>query len=387
LSDLLLGIDVGTTVCKAVVLDANGEERGAGRVPTPWEQVPTGAEADPCALADAAFAAARQAIEQAPGRVLGIGVTSMAETGALLDGSGRPVAAAIAWFDRRGDEEAERLAAALPTFSGHTGLPPTRTCTIAKHRWLRDRGDLSGSPTRWLNVAEWVVRRLGGEEVAELSLASRTGYLDLNDRDWWPLAADWAEAPAGFMPRPVIAGTPAGRCDSSLHPRATGAVLTVAGHDHLCAAVGAGVVRPGDLLDSCGTAEALVRAVEPPLPEGVVEAAVAAGLNVGWHVLWQRWALLGGLELGRVLQGLDLESPEGDAEVRRLAAVAAARRDAIESIAGPTKRLVVSGGWGANPVVAAVKREVLGKFEMAPYPEPGARGAAILAGVASRVPA
>jgi sugar (pentulose or hexulose) kinase len=367
------------------VIDAEGGERGLGRVPTPWKPVPTGAEVDLEALAEAAFDAARQAIEAASGQVVAIGVTSMAETGALLDSEGKPAAPGIAWFDRRGEEQAKRLADELPTFTRHTGLPATRTCTLAKHRWLRDEGELEGNPARWLNVAEWIVRRLGGEEVAELSLSSRTGYLDLNDRDWWPLAADWAEAPPGFLPPPVIAGTPAGHCGDELHPRATGAILTVAGHDHLCAAVGAGAVRPGDLLDSCGTAEALVRAVQPPFPEGVVEAAVEVGLTVGWHVLWQRWALLGGFESGKLLQGLELESETGLAEVRRLANRAAELRQAIERIAGPSSRLIVTGGWSQHPVVAAVKLEVLGKFERPPHAEAGARGAAVLGGVASRV--
>jgi sugar (pentulose or hexulose) kinase len=378
---------VGTTWCKAIVLDRDGAERGLGRAPTPWKQVRSGAEVDLRELAEAAFTAARQAIEAASGRVTAIGVTSMAETGALLDSAGEPVAPGIAWFDRRGQEQADRLATELPTFSRHTGLPTTPTCTLAKHRWLRDEAALAGTPTRWLNVAEWIVRCLGGEEVAELSLSSRTGYLDLHDRDWWPLAADWAEAPPGFLPPPVIAGTPAGRCEGVLHPRASGAVLTVAGHDHLCAVVGAGAVRPGDVLDSCGTAEALVRAVQPPLPEGMIEATVDLGLTVGWHVLWQRFALVGGFESGKLLEGLDLESEAGRAEVHRLAGRAAELKQAIERIAGPTQRLVVAGGWSQHPVVAAVKLEVLGRFERAPHAEAGARGAAVLGGVASRVPA
>ena len=369
------------------MLDAEGDERGIGRVRTPWTPVATGAEVDLDELADAALAAAREAIDGAMGQVVGIGVTSMAETGALLDSEGRPVAPGIAWFDRRGEHQAARLAEELPTFTRHTGLPAGRTCTLAKHRWLRDEGALAGTPVRWLNVAEWIVRRLGGHEVAELSLASRTGYLDLHDRNWWPLAADWTEAPAGFLPQPVIAGTPAGRCDGGLHPRATGAVLTVAGHDHLCAVVGAGAIRPGDLLDSCGTAEALVRAVEPPLPEGVVEAAVAMGLTIGWHVLWQRWALMGAFESGRLLEGLDLESAPGRSQVRRLAEQAAALKGTIEQIAGPTHRFVVAGGWSRQPVVAALKLELLGEFERSPHTEAGARGAAVLGGVASRVPA
>jgi len=378
---------VGTTWCKAIVLDPDGDELSLARIATPWKRVPTGAEVDLEELAGAALGAAREAVEATTGKVVAIGVTSMAETGALLDAQGQPVAPGIAWFDRRGEEQAERLAADLPTFTRHTGLPASRTCTVAKHRWLWEKGELTGTPARWLNVAEWIVRTLGGEEVAELSLASRTGYLDLHDRDWWPLAADWAQAPTGFLPRPVIAGTPAGRCAEGLHPRATGAVLTVAGHDHLCAAVGAGAVRPGDLLDSCGTAEALVRALEPPLPEGIVEAAVELGLTVGWHVLWQRLALLGGFESGRVLEGLDLESPQGRAEVTRLAGRAAELKLAIEQIAGPSHRLVVAGGWSLHPVVASVKLEVLGRFERGLHAEAGARGAAVLGGVASRVPA
>jgi sugar (pentulose or hexulose) kinase len=144
-------------------------------------------------------------------------------------------------------------------------------------------------------------------------------------------------------------------------------------------------VRPGDLLDSCGTAEALVRAVEPPLPEGAVETCVAGGLTVGWHVLWERWALVGGFPSGMTLEGLDLRSANGRAQVRRLAERAAAIRGMIEAVAGPSRRVVACGGWVMNEVFADIKKEVLGDFQRAPYPEAGARGAAILAGVARRV--
>jgi sugar (pentulose or hexulose) kinase len=149
--------------------------------------------------------------------------------------------------------------------------------------------------------------------------------------------------------------------------------------------VGAGAIRPGDLLDSCGTAEALVRAVEPPLPDEVVETCVHGGVSVGWHVLWQRWALIGGFPCGQLLEGVDLRSAQGRARVRELAGRAASLRATIEAIAGPSRRVVACGGWIADEVFAATKKEVLGDFQRAPYPEAGARGAAILAGVARRV--
>jgi len=55
--DLLVGIDVGTTACKAAVVRAgDGVEVAHGAVPTPWTVVPTGAELPPRKLLDAALA-------------------------------------------------------------------------------------------------------------------------------------------------------------------------------------------------------------------------------------------------------------------------------------------------------------------------------------------
>jgi len=79
---LLLGIDVGTTFCKAVVLDGGGRVVAQQREPTPWIAVPTGAEVEPEALAGAALRAAAGALSAAPpGHVAGVGVAGMAETG------------------------------------------------------------------------------------------------------------------------------------------------------------------------------------------------------------------------------------------------------------------------------------------------------------------
>jgi sugar (pentulose or hexulose) kinase len=431
MSDLLLGIDVGTSMCKAAVVDAAGAERAHGQAPTPWEPLPTGAEADPEALFQAAMAAARAALGAAPeGRVRGIGVTSMAEAGALLDRHGRPLARAIVWHDSRGGEEARRIADEMgeERFVEHTGLPATPLCSLAKLRWLLEHRPAARAASRWLNVSEWVVRRLGGHEVAELSLASRTGLLDLPARVPFAEALAWAGLPQDLLGELVTAGTPAGTSDGAALPETEGAVLTVAGHDHLCAGVGVGVVAPGDVLDSCGTAEALVRVVAPPLDGEQVRRSVAGGVSVGWHLAEGRQALLtavwSGLALQEVLDALRVDGAEraeldagalatapGDAydidldltsferlPLRLPADVpperlwrgaidaAAAGADAllahIEAVAGPRRRLVVTGGWARDEAVLASKAR-LGAIEVPPVVEAGARGAALLAGVAA----
>jgi sugar (pentulose or hexulose) kinase len=431
--DLLVGIDVGTTTCKAAVVRAgDGVEVAHGAVPTPWTVVPSGAEADPARLLDAALAATAEALAAAPGGpVVAAGVTSMAETGVLLDGRGRPVAPAIAWHDARGEAEAARLAAELGAerFSARTGLPVRPLFSIAKYAWLRANHPEVARAVRWQAVAEWVVSGLGGEQVAELSLASRTGLLHLERAGWWEEALAWAGAPPGLLAEPVQAGSPAGRADGARLPRLAGATLTVAGHDHLSASVGAGATRPGDLFDSCGTAEALIRAVPPPVAPADLHRLVAAHVTVGWHVLAGQHALLGasraGLGLRRVLDLLGVDG-EGRAELDRAAAAvppgsgglrvrdvfgeraalegiganptpamawraaleavaerAAELRGHIESVAGPSRRLVLAGGWARSPAARSVKRAVLGPFDWPRVVEAGARGAALLAGVAA----
>ncbi len=431
--ELLVGIDVGTTTCKAAVVRASdGMEVAHAAVPTPWTVVPTGAELGPARLLDAALAAAAGALEAAPrGPVVGAGVTSMAETGVLLDRHGRPVAPAIAWHDARGEGEAVRLAADLGAdrFSARTGLPIRPLFSIAKYAWLRANHPEVAEAVRWLGVAEWVVHGLGGEQVAELSLASRTGLLDLERRAWWEEACAWAAMPPGLMPDLVQAGSPAGRASGGRLPRLAGATLTVAGHDHLSASVGAGATRPADLFDSCGTAEALVRAVPPQVAPQDIGRLVAAHVTVGWHVLPGQQALLGasraGLALRRFLDllGVDDErraeldwaaaaAPPGSgglvvrdvfgeraalegigtnprpalvwrAVLEAVTERAAELRGHIESVAGPSRRLVLAGGWARSPAARSVKRAVLGPFDWPQVTQAGARGAALLAGVAA----
>jgi sugar (pentulose or hexulose) kinase len=428
-TDLLLGVDVGTSVCKAVLLDRAGAERARGQSATPWKRIPSGAEVECEALFEAAVAAARGALAGASdGRVRAVGVTSMAETGALLDGRGRPLAPAIAWHDARGREESRRLADELGAdrFTETTGLPASPLCSLAKLRWLAERG-ATASATRWLNVAEWVVRRLGGRDVAELSLASRTGLLDLAARAPFREAVAWAGLPDDLLGELVPAGTPAGATNAADLPECEGAVLTVAGHDHLVAGAGVGVVAPGDVLDSCGTAEALVRVVAPPLSGEQIRRSVAGGVTVGWHLVDGRQALLGslwsGLALQEVLDALGVEEGERgklsadalaaapvplelefhslDRPALRLPAGVAPERiwrgaiDAcgaeveallahVDAVAGPRRRVVIAGGWARDAAVLASKR-ALGTVETPPVVEAGARGAALLGGVAAGI--
>jgi len=356
--DLLLGLDLGTTSCKAAVVTPEGDEIAHGQAPLVWQIVPSGAEIDPQVFVDCALAAARAAVAEVnDARIVGLGVSGMAETGVLLGRDGEPVVPSIAWYDSRGEEAAERIKAEIPDFIATTGLSSRALRTVSKYRWLRDNVPESERGVRWLSVAEWVVHRLGGEQGAELSLASRTGWLDLHARDWWDETLAWSDAPPGLLPEPAFAGTPLGRAGDAL-PAARGAVLAVGGHDHLSAAVGAGAVGEGDVLDSWGTAEAYVRAVAP-LDREQVAQAVTDDIMVGWHAVPDRQNLLGamrsGAALGRVLALLGV-GPEGRDALER--AALDADPEGIELI-GLNDYRVGLVNIGADPSPAVVWRAAL----------------------------
>ena len=400
-----LGVDVGTSSTKAVVYSDAGRPVGSGRAATPWYTGPHGVEVDALALRESAFTAIGEALRASGGSVGGVGITSMGETGVLVDGHGAPLAPAIAWHDGRDGAEAEQLGRDIDpaSFTRRTGKPPTNQYALTKHRWLVAHLPASRAAVRRFNVAEWVARGLGADEVSERSLASRTGWLDLAEEAFDPELLAWSGAAASLMPPLVAAGQPIG---TACHPLLAGAVVTIAGHDHQAAAVGTGVAGAGDVLDSHGSAEAVLRTVTAGLATGQVEELAAAGITTDLGVRVGNWSLLGGTQGGLVLRRTldelgvawadlaDLDAAALAADPRAAAnGAGAAWRAVIEAetcaaseriatmarIVGPHHRLVVTGGWCASAAVLAAKRRLFGPLVVADVAEAGALGAATLA--------
>jgi sugar (pentulose or hexulose) kinase len=430
---LLVGLDVGTTSSKAVVVDLDGQELSHGRAPTPWTSTADGTETDARSLLDSARTAIADALSAAPpGEVLGLGVASMAESGVLLDRDGQAIGPVIAWHDPRDAREVAAAGAALGAdeYARRTGLPLRSQWSLTKHRWLLAHDPGVAGAARRLNVAEWIVRSLGGDEASEQSLAARTGWLDITSGAWWPAAVEWSGIQPGILPPLVTAGTALGQVPASAGiPALTGATLTLAGHDHQAAAIGAGATGPGDELDSCGTAEALVRTVPAALSAESILRLTRAGITVGPHALPGDWCLLGGTQGGLIMQrilamlGVDRRSlaaldnaamgatpaaaaPEvtlndaGLVEIRGIGdlvtpgdvwraaligVTAQARKvhDEMTAVVGDHGKLVVTGGWAGSAALLAVKHQFLGPLSRPVVDEAGARGAALLAGVAA----
>jgi sugar (pentulose or hexulose) kinase len=398
------GLDVGTTSSKAVVYGEDGEELGTGRATTTWNVGPRGTEIDADALLRSAFDALSAAAEAAGVPVRAVGITSMGESGVLTDTNERPLTPVIAWHDDRDRAEVADLANTLgaEAFGGVAGKPLRGQFALTKHRWLLDHEPASRAATLRFDVGGWVARGLGGEIAIELSLAGRTGWLDVATCDWWDDALAWSGARRELMPPLVQAGTPVGTVTSeTVSPLLRGAVLVLAGHDHQASALGARAVGSGDELDSSGTAEALVRTV-PHVPNRADVARLAAvGITTDPSIRPGYWSLLGGTEGGlaqkRALEKLGV-GPDGlteldaDAEYasdgpgavwKAVVAVAADQalelHRAMDDVVGPATRVIVTGGWRHSAEVMRAKAARFDHLEVSAVEEAGALGAAVLA--------
>jgi sugar (pentulose or hexulose) kinase len=166
-------------------------------------------------------------------------------------------------------------------------------------------------------------------------------------------------------------------------------VLTVVGHDHQAAAVGVGATGEGDEVDSCGTAEAIVRTIPAYLKDEQVRDLAQAGVTTDWSIQSGHWSLVAGTEAGLAMQrvlnalGVDegsftaldaaaLHSPRGRVEIDGIGtdavhlrnigdgvtpgelwrAVVEAATDEVTKlhnsmtdIVGEHQRITVTGGW------------------------------------------
>lgn len=348
-----LGLDIGSTYLKALAVAPDGSTLRTERRRTPWRSLPKGhAEIDPRDLAREVTDLVRSTSSRLHGiRVTGIGISGMAEAGVLLDADDNAVKPIVAWFDPRGAEEIAALPAAVrDEFPGRTGLPVTALATVAKLLHLRASG-LSLDGLTWLNVPEYVALVLGGGRHSEISLAARTGLIDQDSAEPWPAVFDALHASTDLLPPTAAAGSSWGEASfDDAPPSVAGAVLTVAGHDHLVASVAAGTLTTETLYDSMGTAEALVRVLDHPLDAAARDRLARQGVNVVRHMLPGRATMLagtrGGLVLRRILSLVGVHDAAGrarlDAEVMVLPDRGGPAADAIR----------VLGAWNDESALA-----------------------------------
>ena len=419
---LLLGLDIGTSRTKAVLVDGDGREVAAAAVATPFSSAGGGVEME----VDALHRCVRAVVAELGDRrtqVVAAGLAGMAESGAPLDAGGRALAPVIAWHDGRGEEAAAKLRHHFgPDLDLRIGQPVRTILTVAKLGWLVDHG-MTGM-VRWLGVPELVLQKLTGAEATEFSLAARSGCYDVTTLEWIPHVGDVLRFSTDVFPEIRPAGSVMGRVSgdgAAWSGLPHGIPVTVAGHDHPVGMAGAGVGRR-DAANSVGTAETVL-ARTTAVPDLALVLAERVRLTV--YPGGREWAALVGaaraglvleaaaVALGRSLAELDRlaedaspvdvgqavddlahgapaplpDAPAGAVWAGLLQALTARTIDGyarLAKVAGGRERLVVFGGGSASvPWLRAKAVASPIPVVRSPVTTAVARGAALYAGVAA----
>jgi len=262
----ILALDQGTTSSRSILFDATGtpvataQREFAQHFPSPgW------VEHDPEEIWATQSATIAEVLARAGAgarEVAAIGITNQRETTVLWErATGRAVAPAIVWQDRRTADRCAALAAA-----GHeaevaavTGLTLDPYFSGTKLAWLLDhvpqgRARAARGELAFGTIDSWLVWKLtgGGAHLTDVSNASRTLLLDLRSGRWSPRMLDLLDVPAACLPEVV-----ASSLDPSLAPLADlgGHRVPITGiaGDQQAALFGQGCFAPGMAKNTYGT--------------------------------------------------------------------------------------------------------------------------------------
>src|SRR2546426_8320790 len=212
---MFLGIDLGTSEVKALLVDESGALAGSAGSPLEVQRPhPRWSEQSPEAWWEATLSAVeglRRAPPQPLAAVRGVGLSGQMHGATLLDAADRPLRPAILWNDARSGEECQELVARVPATSTITGNLAMPGFTAPKLIWVAKH-----EPEVFVRVAtvllpkDYLRLRLTGDKVSDMSDAAGTLWLDVERRDWSEAMLDGCRLSRAHMPR-LVGGSEAQR--------------------------------------------------------------------------------------------------------------------------------------------------------------------------------
>ncbi len=270
-TDLVLGLDVGTTAAKASVFSIDGSVRFTEAHEYPLVSPRPGWHVqEPAVVASGVLASLKDAAARIdPNRVVAISISTAMHGLMGLDDDHRPLTDLITWADSRASEQAKHLHRGVAGERLHrqTGTPVHAMAPLSKLAWFRENDpDLLATARWWIGLKDWILVTLTGEVATELSTASGSGLMDLVEREWLEESLDVSGVRLDQLP-PILDTTHVLR----LSPEAAAATGLVAGTPVVVGAgdgplgnLGTGAMKPGVAGLSIGTSGALRMVVKLP---------------------------------------------------------------------------------------------------------------------------
>jgi xylulokinase len=292
----LLGIDVGTTGSKALLVDADGVVKASATTEYPmFTPRPLWAEQNPADWWDATVTSIRQVLDQSgvkPDQVLGVGLTGQMHGLVLLDAGGEVLRPCIMWNDQRTAAQCAAITEKIGLenvlkFTGNQMLPGF---TAPKVVWVREQEpEVYARAAKVLLPKDYVRYRLTGGFFSEVSGASGTSLFDVSRRQWSDEILEALEIPGEWLPEvtesPVVSARVSADAAKAAGLLAGTPVVGGAG-DQAAQAVGTGIVKEGVVSATLGTSGVVFAASDMYRmePDGRLQAYCHAVPGV-WHLM------------------------------------------------------------------------------------------------------
>ena len=284
---MYLGIDIGTSSVKAVIVDDADAVVEQASAPLNVSRPQAGwSEQDPADWWTATNTAVKSLSAKARASVRAVGLSGQMHGATLLDEKDQPLRPAILWNDGRSEQQCRDLEKAEPASRKITGNIAMPGFTAPKLLWVRENEPAVFAKTRTVLLPKDYVRLLmTGEKASDASDAAGTLWVDVAKRRWSPEMLAATGLKESHMPRLCEGSDATGTLLPAVAEAWGMSQVPVAGGggDNAAGAAGIGVINPGDAFLSLGTSGVLFLATPKFLPNP--DRAVHAFC----HCLPNRW--------------------------------------------------------------------------------------------------
>lgn len=272
----IIGVDIGTSGTKAIVLSASGQvlDRTYEAYPTICEQ-PGQSELDPERLLEAVIKTLALAIGRMndPRDAMGVSFSSAMHSLLAVDRSGNPLTKLLTWADLRSKSEAARIrhTEAANRIYEHTGTPIHPMSPLCKIMWIRGHWpDIFAKTYKFISIKEYIWFRFFAKFQVDYSIASATGLFDIFRLQWYPEALDMAGITAAVLSEPVAPEHIETGLSEDMRDRLhlPGKIPFIIGANDGCLAnLGTRAISRGDMALTIGTSAAVRMASAAPRPD------------------------------------------------------------------------------------------------------------------------
>jgi xylulokinase len=290
-SIMYLGIDLGTSSVKALLIDSDQRIIGSASAEVPLSRPHSGwSEQDPAdwiSATEAALGELASSFSAGMGAVRGIGLSGHMHGATLLGADDKVLRPCIMWNDVRSFKEAATLDAD-PRFRKITGNIVFPGFTAPKLVWVRNNEpDVFGKVRKVLLPKDYLRFWLTGEHISEMSDSAGTSWLDTGARAWSEDLLAATDLSRDQMPSLVEGSEQGGSLRADVASRfglQSGIAVAGGAGDNAAAAIGMGTIHDGAAFASLGTSGVLFAANNAylPNPESAVHAFCHA-IPATWH--------------------------------------------------------------------------------------------------------